>query len=54
MSTIVATSARSPRAEAKARCEPRLAYDDENTDLVFLTRAFGLQEQTKCKARTTT
>jgi uncharacterized glyoxalase superfamily protein PhnB len=43
MSTIERTSAQSPRA----RCEPRLAYDDGKTALVFLTTAFGLKEQTR-------
>jgi uncharacterized glyoxalase superfamily protein PhnB len=40
-------SAQSPRAQARARCEARLAYDDEQTALVFLTTAFGLQGQTR-------
>src|ERR1700730_11574472 len=43
MSTIERTSAQSPRA----RCEPRLAYDDGKTALVFLTTAFGLKEPTR-------
>ena len=47
MPTIEPTSAWSPRAQSKARCEARLAYDDEKTALVFLTTAFGLQEQTR-------
>ena len=29
------------------RCEARLAYDDEKTALEFLTKAFGLHEQTR-------
>ena len=30
--------------QQRARCEPRLAYDDEKTALAFLTTAFGLRE----------
>src|ERR1039457_6581066 len=47
MPTIEGTSAQPHRAHARARCEPRLAYDDEKTALVFLTTAFGLREQTR-------
>ena len=49
MPTSEATSAESPRAQTRARCEARLAYDDEETALVFLTKAFGLQEQTRMR-----
>jgi hypothetical protein len=45
--TSEATSAQSPSAQARARCEARLAYDDEKTALEFLTKAFGLHEQTR-------
>lgn len=47
MPTSEATSAQSPSAQARARCEARLAYDDEKTALEFLTKAFGLHEQTR-------
>ncbi len=47
MPTSEAISAQSPSAQARARCEARLAYDDEKTALEFLTKAFGLHEQTR-------
>ena len=47
MATVDATVAGSPLASAKARCEPRLAYDDENAALTFLTAAFGLNQLTR-------
>ena len=32
-----------------ARCEARLAYDDEKTALAFLKTVFGLQEQARMR-----
>jgi uncharacterized glyoxalase superfamily protein PhnB len=47
MATVDGTVSRSPLAFTKARCEPRLAYDDENGALAFLTAAFGFRELTR-------
>ena len=47
MPTSETTSAQSLSAQARTRCEARLAYDDEKTALEFLTKAFGLHEQTR-------
>lgn len=50
ISTVEATSDRLSDASAsRARCEPRLAYDDEEAALAFLTSAFGLREQARMK-----
>ena len=47
MATVDATVAGSPLSFAKARCEPRLAYDYENAALTVLTAAFGFHELTR-------
>jgi uncharacterized glyoxalase superfamily protein PhnB len=47
MAMVDGTVARSQLAFTKARCEPRLAYDDQNSALAFLTAAFGFHELTR-------
>ncbi len=48
MSGIEGPTARSLDPYARARCEARLAHNDEQTALAFLTTAFGVREQARC------
>ena len=50
MTSPARTAPFSTHLHSRSRCEPRLAYEDEETALVFLTVEFGLRELARREA----